>query len=75
VTSAPAGSDATHQCAGREGGMARLWPIRSRGSYRTATFASRDRQAGKLIEIGDTRTIFSNPTQKATEDYISGRFG
>ncbi|MFD0484612.1 phosphate ABC transporter ATP-binding protein PstB [Kineococcus sp. GCM10028916] len=30
---------------------------------------------GRLIEIDDTATIFSNPTQKATEDYISGRFG
>ncbi len=30
---------------------------------------------GKLIEIDETERIFSNPTQKATEDYISGRFG
>ncbi len=30
---------------------------------------------GKLIEIDDTEKIFSNPGQKATEDYISGRFG
>src|SRR3954449_2830784 len=30
---------------------------------------------GKLIEIDDTEKIFSNPRQKATEDYISGRFG
>ena len=30
---------------------------------------------GQLIEIDDTEKIFSNPTQKATEDYISGRFG
>ena len=30
---------------------------------------------GRLIEIDDTDRIFSNPTQKATEDYISGRFG
>jgi len=28
-----------------------------------------------LIEINDTEKIFSNPDQKATEDYISGRFG
>ncbi len=32
-------------------------------------------QPGRLIEIGETTKIFSNPTQKATEDYISGRFG
>jgi phosphate transport system ATP-binding protein len=30
---------------------------------------------GKLIEIDDTEKIFSNPNEKATEDYISGRFG
>jgi phosphate transport system ATP-binding protein len=30
---------------------------------------------GKLIEMTDTQAIFSNPTEKATEDYISGRFG
>ena len=30
---------------------------------------------GKLIEMADTTTMFSNPSQKATEDYISGRFG
>ncbi len=30
---------------------------------------------GKLIEYNDTATIFSNPAQKATEDYVSGRFG
>jgi phosphate transport system ATP-binding protein len=30
---------------------------------------------GKLVEIDDTATIFSNPRQQATEDYISGRFG
>ena len=30
---------------------------------------------GKLIEIGSTEKIFSNPDVKATEDYITGRFG
>jgi phosphate transport system ATP-binding protein len=30
---------------------------------------------GKVIEFGRTGKIFSNPTQKQTEDYISGRFG
>ena len=32
-------------------------------------------QPGKLIEYDETAKIFSNPSQKATEDYISGRFG
>jgi phosphate transport system ATP-binding protein len=30
---------------------------------------------GELIEIDKTRTIFTNPSKKQTEDYISGRFG
>jgi phosphate transport system ATP-binding protein len=30
---------------------------------------------GKLVEVNDTTKIFSNPDEKATEDYISGRFG
>ncbi|MCC8926898.1 phosphate ABC transporter ATP-binding protein [Rhodococcus sp. BGS-1C] len=32
-------------------------------------------QPGRLIEVGDTEKIFSNPDEKSTEDYISGRFG
>jgi phosphate transport system ATP-binding protein len=30
---------------------------------------------GRLVEVGDTETIFTSPSQKATEDYVSGRFG
>jgi len=30
---------------------------------------------GKLIEFDKTQKIFSNPSQKQTEDYITGRFG
>ena len=30
---------------------------------------------GRLIEMDDTTTMFSTPAEKATEDYISGRFG
>jgi phosphate transport system ATP-binding protein len=32
-------------------------------------------EPGRLVELDDTEKIFSNPTEKATEDYISGRFG
>ncbi len=32
-------------------------------------------QPGRLVEVGETTKIFSNPSVKATEDYISGRFG
>jgi phosphate transport system ATP-binding protein len=30
---------------------------------------------GDLIEFGDTDQLFTNPTQKKTEDYITGRYG
>ena len=30
---------------------------------------------GRLVEMGSTHKIFSNPDVKATEDYITGRFG
>lgn len=42
----------------------------SRVSDRTAFFL-----LGDLIEYNDTRTVFTNPQDKRTEDYISGRFG
>ncbi|MGB0738250.1 MAG: phosphate ABC transporter ATP-binding protein PstB [Ilumatobacteraceae bacterium] len=32
-------------------------------------------QPGRLIEIDDTKTIFSNPSEQATQDYVTGRFG
>ena len=30
---------------------------------------------GEIIESGDTEQIFSDPKDKRTEDYITGRFG
>lgn len=30
---------------------------------------------GQLIEYAETKTIFTSPSQKMTEDYITGRFG
>ncbi|HEY0636494.1 MAG TPA: phosphate ABC transporter ATP-binding protein PstB [Pseudonocardiaceae bacterium] len=48
----------------------------ARVSDRTAFFNLSDvGQPGELIEMDDTTRIFSNPSKKATEDYISGRFG
>ena len=42
----------------------------ARVSDRTAFFFE-----GYLIEIGPTKQLFTNPTVKKTEDYITGRFG
>ncbi|MFL5308554.1 MAG: phosphate ABC transporter ATP-binding protein PstB [Polyangia bacterium] len=30
---------------------------------------------GRLIEFGDTKTLFTHPTERQTEEYITGRFG
>jgi phosphate transport system ATP-binding protein len=30
---------------------------------------------GKLVECGRTNTMFTAPSEKLTEDYITGRFG
>ena len=30
---------------------------------------------GKLIEVNSTEKMFTNPDEKLTEDYITGRFG
>jgi phosphate transport system ATP-binding protein len=48
----------------------------ARVSDRTAFFnLAATGEPGRLIEMDDTIKIFSNPTERATEDYISGRFG
>jgi phosphate transport system ATP-binding protein len=48
----------------------------ARVSDRTAFFnIAGTGKPGRLIEIDETSKIFTNPEQKATEDYITGRFG
>jgi phosphate transport system ATP-binding protein len=48
----------------------------SRVSDKTAFFnIAGAGKPGKLIEYDDTTTIFSRPTVRATEDYVSGKFG
>jgi len=48
----------------------------ARVSDRTAFFnLNGTGQPGRLIEMDDTQKIFSNPSNKRTEDYITGRFG
>jgi len=42
----------------------------ARVSQRTAYF-----HLGDLVEIGPTDLVFTNPQQRLTEDYITGRFG
>ena len=30
---------------------------------------------GDLVEVGPTETIFTNPSEQRTEDYVTGKFG
>ena len=41
----------------------------------TAFFTMAEDRAGYLVEMGPTARIFTRPSQRLTEDYISGRFG
>jgi phosphate transport system ATP-binding protein len=41
----------------------------------TAFMLAGDDYVGELVEYGETSQIFSDPRDKRTEDYISGRFG
>jgi phosphate transport system ATP-binding protein len=52
----------------------------ARVSDRTAFFTAEldsttDQRTGLLVEYDDTTTIFSNPADERTENYITGRFG
>jgi phosphate transport system ATP-binding protein len=47
----------------------------ARVSNETAFFTMGDDRAGYLVEMAPTTTLFTNPTQPLTEDYVSGRFG
>lgn len=47
----------------------------ARASDNTAFFMMDSDRAGVLAEYGDTNQIFTNPRDKRTEEYITGRFG
>ena len=47
----------------------------SRISDWTAFMLAGEDRTGELVEYGETRKVFTNPGDKRTEDYITGRFG
>jgi phosphate transport system ATP-binding protein len=47
----------------------------ARASDYTTFFNMAEDRAGYLVEHGPTKEIFTNPKEKLTEDYITGRFG
>ena len=47
----------------------------ARASDYTAMMMIDDQRSGGVIEFDDTKKIFTNPKDKRTEDYVTGRFG
>jgi len=47
----------------------------ARSSDYTAFFNMGEDRAGYLVEFGPTEALFTNPKEKITEEYITGRFG
>jgi phosphate transport system ATP-binding protein len=47
----------------------------ARASDYTMFFNMAEDRAGYLVECGSTKEVFTNPREKLTEDYITGRFG
>lgn len=47
----------------------------ARVSDYTAMMMIDDQRAGRMIEFNETHIVFTNPKDKRTEDYVTGRFG
>ncbi len=43
--------------------------------YTAMMMLTEDRRSGTVIEFNETNRIFTNPKDKRTEDYVTGRFG
>jgi len=49
--------------------------VSNRTAFFTAEVDQQNVRHGRLVEFDDTPKIFTNPREKRTEDYITGRFG
>jgi len=49
--------------------------VSDRTAFFTADVDEKGERHGRLVEFDLTSTIFSKPSDKRTEDYITGRFG
>jgi phosphate transport system ATP-binding protein len=49
--------------------------VSDRTAFFTVDVTDEGSRTGRLVEFDDTATLFTRPTIKATEDYITGRFG
>ena len=44
-------------------------------AYFSVEVGENDKRHGKLIEYAETETIFTNPSDQRTEDYVTGKVG
>jgi phosphate transport system ATP-binding protein len=49
--------------------------VSNKTAFFTADVDENGVRYGRLVEYDDTPRIFTNPKEKRTEDYITGRFG
>ena len=49
--------------------------VSDRTAFFTVDVKETGQRTGRLVEFDETGKLFTNPTEKATEDYITGRFG
>src|SRR5437879_10775962 len=49
--------------------------VSHRTAFLTVDLASPGRRVGRLVEYDDTQKIFTSPSDRRTEDYVTGRFG
>jgi phosphate transport system ATP-binding protein len=49
--------------------------VSNRTAFFTAEVDDKGIRHGRLVEFDETQKIFTNPSEKRTEDYITGRFG
>jgi len=47
----------------------------ARVSQQAAFFLAASGEPGGIVESGSTETIFENPSDERTADYVNGRFG
>jgi phosphate transport system ATP-binding protein len=49
--------------------------VSDRTAFFTVEVSDEGSRTGTIVEFDDTQTIFTNPSDERTEDYVTGRFG
>ena len=49
--------------------------VSDKTAYFTVEVGEDDKRYGRLVEFDETETIFTNPSDQRTEDYVTGKVG